>query len=266
MDLHLNGKSVVVTGGSAGIGKAAAMEFAREGANVSVCGRTMSRLEDMQKECAALGLSMDIYQTDVSDPEALADMADRIAKKQGGIDVWINNAGLTVNKPALEFTKEEYDHIMNTDLYAVFEGCRIAGRHMIRQGRGGVILNASSYASKIPHTEGAVYAAAKAGVSSFTKTFAANFAPYGIRVIAFIPGMIETEISRDSIRENRELYTQNVALGRLGMPEDLAKPLVFLSSDACSYITGVDIEISGGKYIVQNARYSWDHKNFPDKA
>lgn len=259
MDLHLEGKSVVITGGSAGIGKAAAIEFAKEGAKVSICGRTLPRLEETQKECAAMGLSMDIYQTDVSDPEALSAMADSVVKKHGAIDVWINNAGLTVNKAALEFTKEEYDLIMNTDLYAVFEGCRIAGRHMIKQGKGGVILNASSYASKIPHTEGAVYAAAKAGVSSFTKTFAANFAPYGIRVIAFIPGMIETEISRDAIRENRELYTQNVALGRLGVPEDLAKPLVFLASDACAYITGVDIEISGGKYVVQNARYSWNH-------
>ena len=258
MELHLKEKSVVITGGSAGIGKAAALEFAREGARVSICGRTMSRLEETQKEFAAEGFSVDIYQTDVSDPDALAAMADEVAKKAGSIDVWINNAGLTVNKPVLEFTKEEYDRIMNTDLYAVFEGCRIAGRHMIKQGKGGVILNASSYASKIPHTEGAIYAAAKAGVSSFTKTFAANFAPYGIRVIAFIPGMIETEISRDAIRENRQLYTQNVALGRLGIPEDLAKPLVFLASDACSYITGVDIEISGGKYAVQNSRYSWD--------
>ena len=123
----------------------------------------------------------------------------------------------------LDFTKEEYDAVMNIDLAGVFEGCRIAGRHMIAQGRGGVIINASSFASRIPHTEGAVYAAAKSGVSSFTKTFAANFAPYGIRVLGYIPGMIQTEISRVSISENRELYTQNVALKRLGEPEESGK-------------------------------------------
>lgn len=260
MELNLKGKSVVITGGSAGIGKATAIAFAQEGAIVSVCGRDLNKLETMKISCKEMGLTVYTYQTDVSDPKALSAMASSVAEHCGGIDIWINNAGITFNRPVLDFTKEEYDTIMNIDLYGVFEGCRIAGKQMIAQGRGGVIINASSYASKIPHTEGAVYAAAKAGVSSFTKTFAANFAPYGIRVIGYIPGMIETEISRDAIKENRELYTQNVALGRLGVPEDLAKPLVMLASDVCSYITGVDVEISGGKYAVQNSRFSWEHK------
>ena len=260
MDLHLTGKHVVITGGATGIGRAAALEFCREGASVSVCGRTMEKLEKMKQEFSGLGFEADIYQVDVSDFKSVERMADEAAKKHGGIDIWINNAGIAINRPVLDFTKEEYDAVMNIDLAGVFEGCRIAGRHMIAQGRGGVIINASSFASRIPHTEGAVYAAAKSGVSSFTKTFAANFAPYGIRVLGYIPGMIQTEISRVSISENRELYTRNVALKRLGEPEDLAKPIVFMASDACGYMTGVDIEISGGKYIVQNPGFSWEHK------
>ncbi len=260
MDLNLKNKSVVITGGATGIGKAAAIEFVREGALVSVCGRTLKKLEAMQADCAEMGFAVDIYQVDVADAESVAAMADAVAEKQGGIDIWVNNAGIAINRPVMEFTKEEYDSIMRIDLDGVFEGSRIAGRHMISQGRGGVIINASSFASKVPHSEGAVYAAAKSGVSSFTKTFAANFAPYGIRVVGYIPGMIETEISRESIKENRGLYTQNVALQRLGVPEDLAKPIVFLASDACSYITGVDVEIAGGKYIVQNPKFSWENK------
>ncbi|MCI8465225.1 MAG: SDR family oxidoreductase [Lachnospiraceae bacterium] len=260
MELHLEGKHVVITGGATGIGKAAALEFAREGAAVSVCGRTMEKLVAMQKECEKQGFQVDIYQADVSDTKAMEAMAKEVAEKNDGIDVWVNNAGIAIDRPVLDFTKEDYDRVMQIDLEGVFEGCRIAGRHMIRQGRGGVIINASSFASKIPHTEGAIYAAAKSGVSSFTKTFAANFAPYGIRVVGYIPGMIQTDIAKDAISENRDLYTANVALKRLGVPEDLAKPLVFLASDACGYVTGFDFEISGGKYIVQDPGYSWDRK------
>lgn len=260
MDLNLAGKSVVITGGATGIGKETALEFCREGAKVSVCGRTMSKLRAMQKECADMGFAVDIYQVDVADTAEVEKMADDVAAKCGGIDVWINNAGIAIDKPAMEFTEEDYDKVMDIDLKGVFYGCRIAGRHMIDQGRGGVIINASSFASKIPHCEGAIYAAAKSGVSSFTKTFAANFAPYGIRVVGYIPGMIQTGISADCISKNRDLYTANIAAQRLGVPEDLAKPLVFLASDACGYVTGFDMEISGGKYIVQDPKYSWERK------
>ena len=177
MDLHLTGKHVVITGGATGIGRAAALEFCREGASVSVCGRTMEKLEKMKQEFSGLGFEADIYQVDVSDFKSVERMADEAAKKHGGIDIWINNAGIAINRPVLDFTKEEYDAVMNIDLAGVFEGCRIAGRHMIAQGRGGVIINAASFASRIPHTEGAVYAAAKSGVSSFYENLRGELCP-----------------------------------------------------------------------------------------
>jgi len=257
MDLHLKDKCVVVTGGGTGIGKEAAKEFAREGAKVSICGRRFNRLEEVKAELKAEGLDCDCYQLDVSDTEAMRKTADEIAKKNGGIDVWINNAGVAINKPVLEFTKEDYDYVMKINLESVYEGCRIAGKHMIDQGRGGVIINASSFVTKIPHSEGTLYAASKAGVNSLTRTFAANFAPYGIRVCGYIPGMIVTEISAESVKQNEQLYTENVPMHRLGKPEDLAKPIVFLASDACAYVTGIEFEISGGKYAVQNSSYPW---------
>ena len=258
MDLNMKDKVVVITGGSSGIGKAAALEFAREGAKVSICARTMAKLEAVQQEYKELGFDVDIYQVDVGEVDQLQAMADAVIAKHGRINIWINNAGIDIHRPVLEFTREHFDAMINTNLYSVFEGCRIAGRHMIERGEGGVIMNIASYTVKIPHSEGAIYAATKCGVSSFTKTFAASFAPYGIRVVGIIPGMIETEISREAIAINRDLYTANVAAGRLGQPEDLTKPMVFLASDCCDYINGCDIEIHGGKYAVQNTRYAWD--------
>lgn len=257
MDLNLKGKSVVVTGGGTGIGEAAALEFAREGAQVSICGRRLDRLQEMARRAADQGLTIRYYQVDVTDTVALEAMAEQIVQEVGGIDVWVNNAGIAINRPVLEFTEEEYRKVVAINMDAVFFGSQIAARHMIRQGRGGVILNAESYAVKIPHAQGAVYAATKAAVQSFVRSFAANLAPYGIRVIGYIPGMIVSEISEESIRENRKLYTQNIAMQRLGRPEDLAKTLVFLASDGAGYISGTDVEIAGGKYAVQDSEFPW---------
>ena len=259
MDLHLKDKIVVVTGGGTGIGKATAREFAREGAKVVICGRRAAKLEKTREQLLQEGFSVLAQQLDVCDVAAVQTLADEVVAQYGRIDIWINNAGIAINKPAMDFTDEDYDRIMQTNLKGVFEGCRIAGRQMMKQGSG-VILNASSYATKIPHANGALYAASKAAVSSLTKTFAANFAPYGIRVVGYIPGMIVTEISEEEVRQHEEHFVQNVALRRLGMPEDMAKPIVFLASDACGYVTGVDLEVSGGKYIVQNAMQPWSWK------
>lgn len=259
MELNLRGKSVVVTGGATGIGEAAALEFAREGAIVSICGRREDRLREMAEKAALEGLTIRWYRADVTDIQALEAMAEQICQDCGGIDVWVNNAGIAINKYVMDFTQEDYYKVVSTNMDAVFFGSQIAARHMIRQGRGGVILNAESYAVKIPLAKGTIYAATKAAVQSFVKSFAANLAPYGIRVVGYIPGMIVSEISEQTIAENRRLFTQNIASQRLGRPENLAKALVFLASDAASYINGTDIEIAGGKYAVQDCELPWQN-------
>lgn len=261
MELNLKDKSVVITGGATGIGKACALEYLKEGAKVSICNRTQEKLDKAKAEFAELGYEIDAYQTDVGNVDELKAMAAAVVEKNGGIDVWVNNAGIDIHYKALDFPVEVYDQIMRTNVYAVFEGSRIAANYMKEAGNGGVIINIESYTVKIPHTEGSVYAASKAAVGSFTKSFAANLAPYGIRVVGIIPGMIETDIAREAIAVNRDLYTANIAMQRLGQPEDLAKPVVFLSSDCAAYISGVEIEIAGGKYAVQNSRYAWEHLN-----
>ena len=256
MDLHLTGKSIVITGGATGIGKAAALAFAREGAKVSICGRRAEKLQAAAEDAMQEGLHIDHYVCDITDTDALAVLASQVAAKNGGIDVWVNNAGIAINRPFMEYTKEDYYQIMRTNLDAVFFGSQIAANYMKERG-GGVILNASSYTALIPHSDGSVYGASKAAISNLTKSMAANLAPWNIRVIAYIPGMIVSEISTDSIQKNEQHYVSNIAMHRLGKPEDLAKTLVFLASDAAGYISGVDIEIAGGKYAVQDCERPW---------
>ena len=256
MDLHLKDKVVVITGGGTGIGKAAAMEFLREGARVIILGRRTEVLEEAAREAAGEGLALEYESCDVTDRALTEETADRIMEKHSRLDVWVNNAGMAIDKPFLSFTDEDFEKITSINQKAVFTGTQIAAQRMKKQ-KSGVILNASSYCAKIPHANGVLYAATKAAVSNMTRATAAALAPYGIRVVGYIPGMIVTPISESMIGQYREKFIKDISLGRLGRPEDLAKPLVFLASDAAAYITGIDLEISGGKFAVQDCAMGW---------
>ncbi len=257
MDEDLRGKVVFITGGATGIGRELAIEFAYRKAIVYVCARSLSSLESITSFAKGNGLSITAMQMDVRDRTALKKFADETALKHGSLDIWINNAAVVIDKPILNFSDEDWDTIVDINLKAVYEGSRIAARQMISLGNGGVIINASSYAALIPHAQGALYAMTKAGVSSLTKSMAANFAPYGIRVFGFIPGMIQTDMSTNSISSYADEYTRNIAMRRLGRPQDLSKLIVYLASKEAGYFTGTDIQITGGKYCVQNADLPW---------
>jgi len=264
MELNLTGKVVVITGGATGIGRAAAAEFLREGAKVAVLGRRAEPLRQFQDEMARQGQEVYCESCDVTDPGAVRAYAQRVKEKWGGLDVWVNNAGIALDKPFLQFTGEDWEKVTSINLKAVFDCTQIAAGHMI-EGGGGVIINASSFCSKIPHANGVLYAATKAAVSNMTKSTAAALAPYGIRVVGYIPGMIVTPISESMVSQYKDKFTKDIALGRLGRPEDLAKPIVFLASDAARYITGVDLEISGGKFTAQDCAMAWRFKAEEEK-
>lgn len=258
MDLGLKDKVVVITGGSQGIGKAAAKEFAREGAHVCVCARRQERLDEARAEFAAEGFDLMTMQVDVTKYDQLEALADAAVEKFGRIDVWINNAGVNQYKFLIDYEPDDLRRIIETDLIAVITGSQIAAKRMKETG-GGVIISASSFAAITPHAGKAPYAACKSGVLSLTKAMAAEFAPYNIRAVAYIPGMIKTEISRDNIALNGEKLLADIPMRRFGEPEDLAKGIVFLASDvAAGYINGVALEISGGKRCVQNPWYPYD--------
>lgn len=256
MELYLKGKVVVITGGATGIGKAAALEFLKEGCSVAICGRRQNKLEEARSEARSLGYEMMIESVDVTDYTAMESFARHVEERYGKIDIWLNNAGSNYIKSMLDYTTEEFKRMVDVILVSVFSGCQIAARIMKKNG-GGVILNASSFASVMPAAGRAPYAACKAGVSSLTRSFAAELAKDQIRVLSYIPGMIATDCSSASRADNSTYLMSNIPMRRFGTAEDLANVLVFLASERAAYMNGTDVLISGGKFCVQNPQYSY---------
>lgn len=256
MDLGLKDKVVVITGGTAGIGEACALAFSREGAHVAVCGRTQKRIAAFKERCAQAGADVFVKQADAGQAEELQAFADAVVSRFGTIDVWINNAGINVGKRLMEITPEDWQQTVAVNLSGVLFGTQIAARAMGE--KGGVILNASSFASLIPSVGGTMYGATKAAVSNMTKTMAGELAPQHIRVNAYIPGIIDTPMNAERIADDANHALINaIALHRVGTADEMAQALIFLASDQASYITGTAIEVSGGKYAVQNSEILW---------
>lgn len=256
MELNLQGKVVVITGGATGIGKATAMEFLREGCKVAICGRRQSKLDEAKAEAAGLGYSLMAESVDVTDYNALEAFATDVESQYGKIDIWLNNAGSNYIKSMLDYTTEEFKKMIDIILVSVFSGCQIAAKRMKKTG-GGVILNASSFAAVMPAAGRAPYAACKAGVSSLTRSFAAELAKDQIRVLSYIPGMIATDCSSASRADNASYLMSNIPMRRFGTAQDLANVLVFLASERAGYMNGTDVMISGGKFCVQNPQYAY---------
>ena len=255
--MNLKDKVVVITGGSQGIGKAAAFEFAKEGCRVCICARRQERLNSARADFQAQGFELFTQQVDVTRYDQLEAFADAVVARYGCIDVWINNAGTNQFKMVLDYDYDDLMRIIETNLVSMIMGSKFAAQRMKKTG-GGVILSAASFAALTPLAGKAPYAACKSGVLVMTKALAAEFAPYHIRVNAYIPGLIRTEISQPNIDLMGEKLLQDIPMKRFGEVEDLAKALVFLASDAASgYINGTALEISGGKRCVQNPWYAY---------
>ncbi|MDY3282776.1 SDR family NAD(P)-dependent oxidoreductase [Dysosmobacter sp.] len=259
MEMNLTGKTVVITGAGTGIGKAAALEFLKEGCNVAICGRRLEKLEEAKAEFAAQGYDKVLARSvDVTDYDALAAFADEVEQTFGQINVWINNAGSNHIKSLMDYDVEEFRAMADVILVSVFSGSKIAAEHMRKIG-GGVILNASSFSAVIPNAGRAPYSACKAGVSSLTRSFAAELAKDNIRVVAYVPGMTATEISAKNIAMNGPALMSSIPMQRFGTPQDLAKLIVFLASDNAGYINGTQVEVAGAKFCVQNPLYSYQN-------
>jgi len=257
MELGLKNKTVVITGGTAGIGLATARAFAREGCNVAVCGRTQDKVAAISQEFEEKGYPIFATAADVSVDAQLANFAKQVQEQFGKIDVWINNASISPKIPLIDMTGDEWDEVFRTNLRAVFIGAQLAAR-MMRESGGGVILNAASFAAIMPNPTSGCYAASKAGVASLTKSLAGELAPFGIRVVGYIPGIIATpgtEVRRGKF--DSQLLSQ-ISMNRYGTIEELADVLVFLASERASYITGTSIEVTGGKFVVQAPERPWE--------
>lgn len=254
MDYGLRGKTAGITGAAqkGGIGYAIAKRLLMEGADVFLCDINEEAVKDARRELSALG-NVETYVTDVSDEKSVQEMFRKAEERFNRLDIFINNAGIYPQRRLMDMSAEQWDKVMGVNLRSVFLCSREAAGCM---KQGGVLINAASFAAVIPSAGSGAYAASKAAVLSLTRTLAAELADRNIRVNAFIPGVIATEMTRPVIEKKGDALLGQIAIGRLGEPEDVAKAVAFLCSDEASYLTGTSIEVSGGKFCVQNPDFS----------
>ena len=239
----LDGKIALVTGGSRGIGRAIALRLAEEGAKVAInYAGNQTAAEEVKAIIEQHGGTAMIVQTDVSDSTAAAEMVARVHEELGGLDILVNNAGITRDTLLVRMKDEDFDAVINTNLKGIYACTKAAAKFMTKQ-RSGRIVNLSSVVGEIGNIGQTNYAAAKAGVIGFSKAAAKEFAARHVTVNVVAPGFIDTDMTavlKDSIREKL------IPLGALGKPEHVADAVLFLVSDAASYITGQVLNVDGG--------------------
>ena len=242
----LSGRVALVTGGSRGIGRAIAIRLAAEGAKVAVnYAGNKAAAEEVKAIIEKQGGTAHLIQADVSDASAACEMVERVHAELGGLDILVNNAGITRDTLLIRMKDEDFDAVIGTNLKGVYACTKAAAKIMTKQ-RSGRIVNLSSVVGEIGNIGQTNYAAAKAGVIGFTKAAAKEFAARGITVNTVAPGFIDTDMTavlKDSIREK---LIENIPLGALGKPEHVADAVIFLVSDAASYITGQTLNVDGG--------------------
>jgi len=243
--VRLNAKVSIITGAANGIGLATARKFAREGAIVIVCDLRADQVDAAVQELLALGAQARGFVVDVTRREDVDAMVAKVKEAYGRIDVLINNAGITQDARLVKMTEAQFDKVVAVNLKGTFNCTQAVADQMIEQGSG-AIVNASSVVGIYGNFGQTNYAATKAGVIAFAKTWARELGPKGVRVNAVCPGFVATHIL-DTIPEKVLTEMENrVPLKRLGQPEELANVYAFLASDEASYINGAVLEVSGG--------------------
>jgi len=246
--LELIGKVALVTGAAQGIGKAIALLLARNGADLVVWDINLEKAEETAKEIEALGRRAIAMKVDVASLDHVERMVEAILEKLGQIDILVNNAGITRDKLILRMTEEDWDAVLNINLKGTFNCTKTVVRHMSKQ-RSGKIVSIASVVGEMGNAGQANYAASKAGVIGFTKTIAREFAGRGINVNAIAPGYIETPMTDVLPEKVKEELRRLIPMERLGKPEDVAEAVLFLVSEASSYITGQVLNVNGGIYM-----------------
>lgn len=246
--MKLKDKVAVITGAAAGIGQATARKFAGEGATVILCDRAADAVQKEVRSLRSEGYTVAAYTLDVADRAGVEALAADILEKFGRIDILVNNAGITLDAKVMRMTEEQFDRVIDVNLKGVFNCTQAVIGSMLEQ-QSGVILNASSVVGLYGNFGQSNYAASKFGVIGFTKTWARELGPKGIRVNAVCPGFIETDILKTMPEKVLDGFRSNCWQRRLGSPKEIANVYAFLASDEASFVNGEAIEVSGGLSI-----------------
>jgi gluconate 5-dehydrogenase len=245
--IDLFGKVALITGGTKGIGFGMAMALAHYGAEVVISGRNEMDGKRAVSQLREQGYHAHFYQVDVTDKAQVTQMVESVVELTSRIDILVNNAGMNIRKPLLEVEEDDWDSVLTTNLKGVFLVGQAVARQMTQQNYGKMI-NISSIFGGVGSPNQTCYAASKGGIDQLTKVWAAELGPYHINVNAIAPAYIKTNMTEKWIEEP-ERYNEIVnstLLGRVGETNDLAGPVVFLASDASSYITGHTLYVDGG--------------------
>ncbi len=242
----LDGKTALITGASRGIGKAIALRFATEGANVAFSDiRRDENMENLEKELEAFGVQAKGYASDASSFLDGEKLVEEVAKDFGRIDILVNNAGITRDNLLMRMTEADWDLVLQINLKSVFNLTKAVQKVMLKQ-RFGSIINMSSVVGVNGNAGQSNYSASKAGMIGFTKSIAQELGSRNIRCNAIAPGFIETEMTHKLPEDVRIEWAKKIPLRRGGKPEDVANACVFFASDLSAYVTGQVISVCGG--------------------
>jgi len=243
----LTGKVALVTGASRGLGRSMASALAGAGADLVVTSRRLADVEAVGRDLARCGRTILPLEMEVTRQEAVREAVRTAVARLGKIDVLVNNAGINIRKPVLELTEDDWDQTLDTNLKGCFFVAREVGRHMVER-KSGSIVNIASMMASVVHADRAAYASSKGGLVQLTKVLAVEWAPSNVRVNAVCPGPFLTELNRPILGDPEKVkyFMDRLPMKRFGNPEELGGTVIFLASEASSYITGTTIYIDGG--------------------
>ncbi len=245
---NLKGKVAIVTGGAGSLGNAIAVGLAKQGADVVVCGRTASKLDQVAAEVVKTGSQALAVVCDVTDENSVAALVEKTLQKFSHIDILVNAAGINIRSTPEAFTLADWKKVMEFNAMGTFLCCQTVGKQMIKQ-KSGKIINVSSIRGRFAAPAGgAAYCPSKGAVDSLTRALAIEWARYNIYVNAIAPALIHTELTQ-AVIDNKELaktVLSRIPLNRFGLPEDLLGPVILLASEASNYMTGQILYVDGG--------------------
>jgi 3-oxoacyl-[acyl-carrier protein] reductase len=245
----LSGKTAIVTGASKGIGRQIAIRFAQEGANVAFTYlSSVEKGQALEQELAALGVKAKGYRSDASDYKSAEDLANQVVADFGGIDVLVNNAGITKDGLLLRMSEEQWDSVINVNLKSVFNLTKAAVKTLMKNKNGASVINITSVVGERGNAGQSNYAASKAGIIGFTKSVALELGSRNVRSNAIAPGFIETEMTGELNQDIVKGWTDGIPMKRAGSADEVANVAVFLASELSSYVTGQVLSVNGGMY------------------